>query len=368
MGGIAAAASYLNRRQFARAVAGLGLAVAGAAILPACGPGSSPAQPAGSTKPPALTSSPAAAAPTRPAVAGPRIGILWPGAAGPSEFREALLRGLGEHNYVEGQNANLEERFADGKAEQLPSLASELAALKVDVIVTSGTPAGLAAKQATSAIPVVMALSTDPVENGLVASLAQPGGNVTGLTNTGRELTGKRLELLKAVAPSLGRLAVLWNAANQADARSLKEIQEVAQQQGIRTQSLEVRGPNPAFNAAFEAASKEQAGAVIVINDAIIFARAKQIADLAIAQRLPTMYDRRDYVAAGGLLAYGANLAELHRRAADYVDKILKGARPADLPVEQPTKFDLVVNLKTAQALGLTLPQPVLGQATEVLQ
>ncbi len=297
-----------------------------------------------------------------------RIGHLSFGSATPgSRLDEAFRQGLRELGYVEGQNIVIEYRWAEGRAERLPDLAAELVSLKVDIIVAAGTPAPLAAKHATRTIPIVMSSAGDPVGSGLVASLARPGGNVTGLSTFTRELAAKRLQLLKEVVPGVSRVAVLWNAANPYAVLNMRETQAAARTLGVQVQSLEVRGPDD-FENALPAAIKGRAGALIVVDDPLTYLYRMRIADFAARNRLPATYGFREFAEAGGLMAFGANLADLYRRAAIYVDKILKGAKPAELPVEQPTKFELIINLKTAKALGLTVPQSVLVRADEIIQ
>ncbi|MBI2554481.1 MAG: ABC transporter substrate-binding protein [Candidatus Rokubacteria bacterium] len=296
----------------------------------------------------------------------PRIGFLTTGAS-PVPW-EAFRQGLRDLGYVEGQNIVIERRSAAGKVERLPDLAVDLVGLKVDVIVAPDPPAAGAAKNATKTIPVVVRTSDDPVAMGLVASLARPGGNITGLTSLWGELSGKRLELLKEVVPRISRVAVLWNPAHPGAILALRETEVAARSLGLQLQSLEVRGPNPDFEGAFGAAARERAGALITLRNPLIVRHRTRIVNLAAKSRLPAMYDEREFVEAGGLTSYGANLSDLNRRAAVYVDKILKGAKPADLPVEQPTKFELVINRKTAKALGLTIPQSILIRADEVIQ
>jgi putative tryptophan/tyrosine transport system substrate-binding protein len=304
----------------------------------------------------------------QPAAKVPRIGFLGNSTAtleanlvGP--FRE----GLRELGYVEGRNILIEYRWAEGKNERLPALIAELIAVKVDVIVTAGTPAALAVKKATTSIPLVMAAVGDPIGVGLVASLARPGGNVTGLSAIAPELEGKRLELLREVVPKLSHIAVLWNPDNPFLAGSLKETRAAAQVLGIKVQLLGVRTAEE-FPAAFAAILKERPGALLVLADRIFLHNRARIVDFEAKRRLPGVYPYRELVEAGGLMSFGPSYAGMHRRAAYYVDKILKGAKPGDLPVEQPTKFELVINLKTAKALGLTIPPSVLGRADEVIQ
>ncbi len=278
-------------------------------------------------------------------------------------FREGL-RDLG---YVEGRNVLIEYRWAEGKYERFPALIAELIALKVDVIVTAGTPASLAVKKATTSIPLVMVAVGDPIGVGLVASLARPGGNSTGLTSIAPELEGKRLELLRQAIPKLSSIAVLWNPDNSFHVGSLKETRAAAQVLGIKVQVLGVRASDE-FPAAFAAILRERPGALLVLADRIFLHNRRGIVDFEAKHRLPGVYAYRELVEAGGLMSFGPSYAGMHRRAAYYVDKILKGAKPGDLPVEQPTKFELVINLKTAKALGLTIPPPLLLQADEVIQ
>jgi putative ABC transport system substrate-binding protein len=274
---------------------------------------------------------------------------------------------LAELGWIEGKNLVVERRYAENRPERLPELAAELVRLNVEVIVATGTLGPLAAKQATSTIPIVMTASGDPLGSGLVASLARPGGNVTGMSLMAPDLGGKRLELLKELLPRLARVAVLWNAANPYPAIVFKETQAAGRTLGIEVQSLEVRGPDD-FDGAFEAARKQRPDALITVEDPLTFTYQKRIADFAVADRLPSLHGLRGDVVAGGLMSYGANIGDLFRRAAGYVDKILKGAKPADLPVEQPTRFELVINLKTARALGLTIPPTLLVRADEVIE
>ena len=275
------------------------------------------------------------------------------------------LRGLG---YIEGQNIILEYQFADGTAERLPDLVAELIHLKVDIIVTGfGTLPALAAKQATSTIPIVFSFVADPVGSGIVASLARPGGNITGLSMIPAGLTGKRVELLKELLPQLSRVAILLNPATPAATQALRETQAIAATWGVQLQLLEVRTPED-FESSFAVASQEHTDALITVTDPFTIVHRARIVELAAKSRLPAIYGMRDFVEAGGLISYGANYDEPSQRAAAYVDKILKGAKPADLPVEQPMKFELVVNLKTAQILGLTLSPTLIFQADEVIR
>ncbi len=299
-----------------------------------------------------------------------RIGFLSPSSPSDQRFQrylEAFRQGLRELGYVEGQNIAIESRWAEGKYDRLPDLAAQLVRLKVDVIVASTTPAIQAAKPATGAIPIVMATSIDPVATGSVASLARPGGNITGLSLMSPELVGKQMQLIKELVPKVTRVAVLGNPANAGHAPQLREAEVAARALGVRLQPLEARDPKE-VDSAFAAMTKERAGAVIVLVDVSFADDRTRIARLAARTRLPAVYWSRENAEAGGLMAYGANVADLHRRAATYVDKILKGAKPADLPVEQPTRFELVINLKTAKALGLTIPQSVLIRADHVIQ
>ncbi len=300
----------------------------------------------------------------------PRVGYLSLGPpSDPARQRtlEAFRQGLRELGYVEGQNIALEFRWAEGTYERLPDLAADLVRLKVDVIVAVAVPAIQAAQEATRTIPIVMAVVIDPVATGLVASLARPGGNVTGLSIMAPELVGKQLELLKEVVPKVSRVALLWNPANAGNAPQLREAEVAARALGVRLQPLEARVPSE-IDSAFAAMTRERAGALIVLADSMLFGQRTQIAGLAAKRRLPAVYGLRQHAEAGGLMAYGANILDSFRRAAAYVDKILKGAKPADLPVEQPTRFELVINLKTAKALGLTIPQTILMRATELIQ
>jgi putative ABC transport system substrate-binding protein len=298
-----------------------------------------------------------------------RIGVLYSGSAASgaaSGNMEAFRQGLRALGYVEGQNISLAWRYAEGQVEHLAALAAELVGLSVDILVAAGgTPVALAAQQATTTIPIVMTNVGAPVETGLVASLARPGGNITGLSSMSPEITGKRLELLKEVVPALARVAVLWNPANPSAALQFQELQAAAQALQLQVQALEVYGPDE-FEHAFSTA--QGVGAVIVLGDPEFTRYRTRITALAQRSRLPGMYVFREFVEAGGLMSYGVSLSDLWRRAAIYVDKILQGATPAVLPVEQPTKFELVLNLKTAKALGITMPPSLLLLANEVIQ
>jgi len=295
-----------------------------------------------------------------------KIGYLASASAlGPLE--EAFRQGLRELGYVEVKNIAIEYRFAQGKLDRLFDLAAELVRLKVEVIVTPGTLDAFAARRATTTIPIVMAASGDAVATGLVASLARPGGNVTGLTALARELSGKRLELLKEAVPGLSRVAVLWNAANPDKARDLEETQVAAGALRLQLQSLEVRAPND-LESAFRATNGKRVGALFTLTDTLTITHQSRIVDLATKRGLPTLFQTRDFVDAGGLMSYGPNDADLYRRAATYVDKILKGAKPGELPVQQPTRFELVINLKMAKKIGITIPPEMLARADKVIR
>ena len=295
------------------------------------------------------------------------IGILTPGPiSARAHLIEALRQGLRELGYVEGQNIVLEVRSAEGRDERLLDLAMELVRANVEVIVTGGTQAAFAARRASTTVPIVAPM-TDPVGTGLAASLARPGGNVTGNTTMAPELAGKRLELLKEVVPRVSRVAVLWNPASHSGALSLKEARTAAQALGLKVQSLEV-GVSEDIEPAFTALAKERADGLMVVLNPLTFTHRKRIVDLAAKRRLPGVFELREFADAGGLMAYGASLPDMWRRTATYVDKILKGAKPAELPIEQPTRFELVVNMKTAKALGLTIPQSVLVLTDQVIQ
>jgi putative ABC transport system substrate-binding protein len=298
----------------------------------------------------------------------PRVGFLSFASANSFPARvEALRLGLRELGLVEGQTIAIDWRWAEGREDRLPGLAEELVRLKVDVIVTHGVAATLAARRATAAIPSVFASADDPVATGLVESLARPGGNVTGLSVMALDLSGKRLEMLKEVIPKLKRVAVLRNPTNPVSVPELKETQVAARALGVQIQSLEVADPG-GFAGAFSAMTHKRAGALIVLSDAMFSGRHAQIVSLAMKSRLPAIFAPREFPEAGGLMSYGPNVADLWRRSATYVDKILKGAKPADLPVEQPTRFELVINMKTAKALGITFPQSILIRADQVIQ
>jgi putative ABC transport system substrate-binding protein len=283
-----------------------------------------------------------------------------------SELVGAFRQGLRELGYVEGRNILIEYRWAEGRFDRLPGLAADLVRARVDVIVALAVPAALAAKGATTTIPIVMVGVTDPTDRGLVASLARPGGNITGLSSFSEELSAKRLELLKELVHGLSRVAVLWNPANPGKAGDWREVQIAARALGVALQSREVRGRDD-FEKSFNAITKDRPDALVVLGDPLILDQRKRIVAFAARNHLPAIYAHRVYADAGGLAAYGPDIHELYRRAALYVDKILKGARPADLPVEQPTKFEFVINMKAAKALGLTLPPTLLLRADQVI-
>ena len=298
----------------------------------------------------------------------PRIGYLI--GAAPSAVvarNEAFRHGLRDLGYVEGKNVVIEWRYAEAKLDRLPALAAELVRLKVDVIVAGGPTPTRAAKDATSTIPIVMAQHTDPVGGGLVASLARPGGNITGLSTLSPEISGKRLELLKEIFPKLVRVAVIGSSTSASSAHELRGVELAVGALGLKPQLLDIIEAKD-VEIAFRAASKERAGAVLVLSSGIIANRQTEMTKLAIKNRLPVMYYRSEFVEAGGLMSYGVSFTDLDRRAATYVDKILKGAKPGDIPVEQPTKFELVINLKAAKQIGLTIPPNVLARADRVIK
>ncbi len=299
----------------------------------------------------------------------PHIGWLGgPTRESADAFVREFQRGLKDLGWVEGQNIVIEWRFGGGRAEQLPDLAAELVRLRVDLIVAPSTPTIFAAKNATKAIPIVTVSGGDPVGLGLVASLARPGGNITGLTSTvGPEIAGKQLELLKETVPKISRMAVLWNPTTPGNALALREAEIAARALRVELQLLEARRLND-FESAFAAMSTKGAGALLVLGDVMFTTYRIRLANLAVKSRLPAIYGARQFVDEGGLMSYGANVLDNFRRAAVYVDKILKGAKPGDLPIERPTKFELVINLKTAKALGLTIPPSVLRRADEIIQ
>jgi putative tryptophan/tyrosine transport system substrate-binding protein len=302
----------------------------------------------------------------------PRIGFLLqrvsPTPTTPDPFADAFRQGLRDLSYIEGKNILVEYRYGEGKRDRTLSQVAELVQLKVDVLVTRSLSAIRVAKQATKTIPIVMVTTQDPVATGLIDSLARPGGNITGLTGLTQELSGKRLELLKEAVPGISRVGVLGEASASVAAIAFKDYEAAARVLKIQFLSLEVRGPNPDYEGAFQAAAKGRASAIIAVSGPLATSYPKRIADLAIKYRLPSMHEERQLVEAGGLMSYSSSDTESFRRAATYVDKILKGAKPADLPVEQPTKFEFVINLKTAKHIGLTIPQSVLYRADKVIK
>jgi ABC-type uncharacterized transport system substrate-binding protein len=300
----------------------------------------------------------------QPAGKGYRIGFLSAGPP-PGEFVEAFQQGLGARGYIDGRNVVIEYRSTDGSFDELPRLAAELVRLNVDVILASGAPAAFAARSATTKVPIVFVRVYDPVEIGLVTSVARPGGNVTGLSQISADLGGKRLELLKELVPKLKRVAILWHPANLTNLVQKKSVEAAARTAGVDTKSVPVQDPNQ-FGSAFEDA--RGVDALMQMDDPLFITHRRRIAELAIRSRLPAIYGLRPSVDAGGLMSYGADSRDLYRRAATYIDKILKGAKPADLPIEQPTKFELVVNLKTAKAIGLTIPPTLLLRADQVIE
>jgi putative ABC transport system substrate-binding protein len=301
----------------------------------------------------------------------PRIGYVS-GTGDPSNpgpYVEAFRQGLRDLGYIEGKTIVIEYRGAEGKRDRIPSLVTELVQLKVDALVSGNFAVARAAKQATESIPIVMVTNQDPVETGLVDSLARPGGNITGLSTLQRELGGKRLELLKEVVPRISRVGILWNAdSSGSSGTGFKEYEAAARALKLQLQSLEVRPPNPDLEGSFQAAAKGRASALITVTGTLLFPYSKRIADLATKNRLPSMYEGRTWVEAGGLMSYSTNDLEVFHRTAVFVDKILKGTKPSDLPVEQPTKFELVINLKTAKQIGLTIPPNVLARADKVIK
>lgn len=296
------------------------------------------------------------------------IGYLTAGARSSVMVRtEAFRQGLRELGYAEGKNITIEWRFAEGKLDRVPALAAELVNLKVAVIVTAGGTVTRAAKQATSTVPIVMAQDPDPIGSGFVASLGRPGGNITGLSALAPELNGKRLELLKEIIPKLSRVVVLWSSTEPGNAQSLKELELAAKAFGLKPQYLDVISPKD-IETAFQAAKKARADAVLALTSAILVEHRSEIAELALKYRLPATHGVSSFMEDGGLMFYGTNFNDLYRRAATYVDKILKGRTPADLPVEQPIKFEFVINLKAAKQIGLTIPPNVLARAHRVIK
>jgi putative ABC transport system substrate-binding protein len=300
----------------------------------------------------------------------PRIGFVTgsgePNNPGPNV--EAFRQGLQSLGYIEGKNILVEYRYPEGNLDRIPSLVAELVQLKVDVFVSPTLSAILAAKQVTKAIPIVMLINGNPVELGIIDSLARPGGNITGITRFNRELSGKRLELFREVVPGISRVGVLNDAGQTGSGGALEVYEAAARALKIPLTSLKVRGPDPDLEGSFRAAAKARVSAFIVSRAGVLFRYRKKIADLAIKNRLPSMFEGSDFVEAGGLVSYASNDADQYKRAAIYVDKILKGAKPADLPVEQPTKFELVINLKTAKLIGLTIPPSVLARADRLIK
>jgi putative ABC transport system substrate-binding protein len=305
----------------------------------------------------------------QPAAKVPRIGFLTTGGEAASALRvEAFRQGLRELGYVEGKNIIIEYRYAEGRFERLPELADELVRLKVDVLVVSSITVARPARKVTATIPIVVAGAGDPIGSGLVASLARPGGNVTGLYQFSPELLGKRLELLKEVVPKVSRFAFLNDADAAASKSMFQGAQDAAKALGVKFQLVEVKAPNPDLEGAFRVMVKERIGALITEATPLTQFHRKKILELVEQNHIPAMHAEQEWANAGGLMSYGANRVDLYRRAATYVDKILKGAKPAELPVEQPTKFELVINLKTAKALNMTIPQSVLFRADKVIR
>ena len=298
----------------------------------------------------------------------PRIGFLTANSLSAIATRiEAFEQALRELGYVAGKTILIDYRYAEGKPDRLPAFAAELVGLKVDVIVTAGASATTPAKEATTTIPIVMAQDADPVAAGVIASLARPGANVTGLSTLAPEISGKRLEILKEVVPKLSRVAVFGTSTQANNAQQLREVELAAKAFGVKLQTLDLVGAKD-IEPAFRAAGKERAGAVLVLQSTVALSQRPQVLDLAVKSRLPVIFPNNEYIEDGGLMSYGPNYADLFRRAATYVDKILKGAKPADLPVEQPKKFELIINLRTAKQIGLTIPPNVLARADKVIK
>jgi putative ABC transport system substrate-binding protein len=293
-----------------------------------------------------------------------RIGFI---SVAPLKIDEAFFQQLRDLGYVEGQNLVVERRYSEGRAERFPEFAVALARLNLDMIIVTTTPAALAVENATKTIPIIQPNSIDPVGAGLVASLARPGGNFTGATTQAPDIAAKRLQLLVQAIPHVSTVAVVWNAANPANARSWREVRDAASVLRVNLQSREVRGPAD-FERIFASMAQERPDALLFIGDQLTLQHGKQTVDFATQKRIPSMFDRPHLVTAGGLMSYGADEEELYRNTAVIADKILKGAKPADLPMEQPTKFKFVINLKTAKALGLTIPPPVLARADEIIE
>src|SRR5437762_11099881 len=296
----------------------------------------------------------------------PRIGVLLLGAP-PNANLDAFIQGLRELGYIEGKNILIEYRFAEGKADRLPELATELVQLKVEAIVTTGTPAICALKEATKTIPIVFFSTSDPIGTGVVASLAHPGGNITGITDQASDLWPKRLELLKEIFPKLSRVAMVWNKGNAGMALEARATQDVAGPLGITLQDRGVKDPNE-LEVVFAVMTKDRPDGFLALMDPVLNSYQKRILDFIAKNRLPAIFENQAWVEAGGLISYGANYADAHRRAAALMDKILKGAKPADIPVEQPTKFELVINLKTAKQIGVTIPPSMLYRADKVIK
>jgi len=308
------------------------------------------------------------AAEAQPAGKVPRVGFLT--TFSPSDvpqWREGFRQGLRDFGYTEGRNIVIEYRYAEGRPERLPGLAAELVRLNMDVIAAETTPASLAVQHATATIPIVMTLVADPVESGLISSLARPGGNITGLSLQLPDIAAKRLQLLREVVPGVSRVGILWNSASPITPPQFRAAEAAAQVLGIQLESLGVRAPDD-FERAFQAAIRRGTGALLILDDFFLTRHLTQIAKLTVKARLPAMAGVTGFAEAGVLVSYGPNFADITRRAVTYVDKILKGAKPGDLPIEQPTKFELVINLKTAKALKLTIPQSLLLRADEVIQ
>ena len=313
---------------------------------------------------------PLAARAQRPASTLRRIGLLLPGNARTTVVRgqlEAFRQGLKEYGWVEGQNISVEYSFAEGREDALAAIAAELARLRLDVIVAEGTAAIQAAKTVTQTVPIVMATSADPVGTGFVASLNRPGGNITGLSLQTAELSGKRLQLLTEIVPGLARLAVLSNPLNPSIAPIVEQTKAAAQSLGVEVHVAEVQAPDK-FESAFAAITSAHAGALIVLPDPLLYGQHPRVVTFTAASHLPTLFPEKEVAEVGGLMAYGPSIPGSFRRAAAYVDKILRGAKPADLPVEQPTTFELVVNLQTARAIGVTIPTSILLRADEVIE
>jgi putative ABC transport system substrate-binding protein len=309
------------------------------------------------------------AAEAQPAGKVPRIGVLLTNSQSSASTRiEAFRQRLRERGYVEGQNIVIAYRYGDGKLDRLPKLAAELVGLNVDLIVTGGAPPTRAAQRATRTIPIVMTIVGDPIADGFIGSLSKPGGNITGLTQIAAELGGKRLELLKEAFPKVSRVAVLVDPASSAQGMIGRDTRMAAEALGVKLLSLELRGPNPDLEGAFRTAATERVGALLVAPGPAIALHTKRVVDLAAKSRLPAMYASSEFVDLGGLMSYAPSIPDLFRQAATYVDRILKGAKPVDLPVEQPTKFELVINLKTAKALRLAIPPSVLVRADRVIE